>query len=178
VRSRAAILDAARSLLVREGPGAVTHQRVAQEAGVGRATVYRHWPSADKLLLEVMEGADLPFFKNPETPLRPWLRRELRALADELAAPAAAAFSLTLMLSALWDSDIAARRDQSLATIVSRLDAALTPAMTRGELHTTTPVPELVSLLLGPIVYHTAMQATPVSDPYLDRIINTLGTWT
>jgi AcrR family transcriptional regulator len=58
------MLVAARELLVGEGPGAVTHQRVAQEAGVGRATVYRHWPRPEQLLLDVMAGADLPHFKN------------------------------------------------------------------------------------------------------------------
>jgi len=36
-RSREAILCAARLLLEREGPESVTHQRVAREAGVGRA---------------------------------------------------------------------------------------------------------------------------------------------
>jgi AcrR family transcriptional regulator len=177
LRSREAILNAARSLLVREGPGAVTHQRVAHEAGVGRATVYRHWPGADTLMLDVMEGSDLPFFKEPATPLRPWLRRELRALADELAEPAAAAFALTLMQSSIWDEAIASRRDQSMAAIITRLEAALTPAIARGELTTTCTIPEAVSLLIGPIVYHTAMQDTPVSDPYLDRILDTIGTW-
>src|SRR5262245_20404972 len=91
VRSREAMLVAARELLAAEGPGAVTHQRVAQQAGVGRATVYRHWPQPEQLLLDVMSGADLPHFKNPQAPVRRWLHRELRQMADELAAPAVAA---------------------------------------------------------------------------------------
>ena len=41
VRSREAILAAARHLLLHHGPAAVTHQRVAEQAGVGRATVSR-----------------------------------------------------------------------------------------------------------------------------------------
>ena len=61
VRSREAMLAAARRLLAEEGLDAVTHQRVAQEAGVGRATVYRHWPRTDQLLLDAMldRAADL-----------------------------------------------------------------------------------------------------------------------
>jgi AcrR family transcriptional regulator len=43
-RSREAILAAAFDLLAREGPGAITQQRVARQAGVGRATACRHWP--------------------------------------------------------------------------------------------------------------------------------------
>jgi AcrR family transcriptional regulator len=44
VRTRLAVLEAATMLLRTEGPGAVTHARVAEAAGVGRATIYRHWP--------------------------------------------------------------------------------------------------------------------------------------
>jgi hypothetical protein len=45
--------------------------------GVGRATVYRHWPGPDQLLLDAMAQVDLPFFREPVSPVRPWLRREL-----------------------------------------------------------------------------------------------------
>jgi len=48
--TRAAILDAARQVLFDEGWEALSHQRVAEVAGVGRATVYRHWPQRLQLL--------------------------------------------------------------------------------------------------------------------------------
>src|SRR5213082_592514 len=88
-RSREAILAAAYDLLAREGPGAITHQRVAQQAGVGRATVYRHWAAPQDLLRDVLSTAALP--------LRPWLHAELRQLADELALPAVASHAIALM---------------------------------------------------------------------------------
>src|SRR5258707_11977979 len=96
-RSREAILPAAYDLLAREGPGAITHQRVAQQAGVGRATVYRHWAAPEDLLRDVLFSAELPFFATPALPLRPWLHAELRQLADELALPAVASLALALM---------------------------------------------------------------------------------
>ena len=67
-RSREAILAAAFDLLAREGPGAITHQRVAQR-GVGRATVYRHWAAPEDLLRDVLYHAELPFFATPALPL-------------------------------------------------------------------------------------------------------------
>src|SRR5258707_172115 len=96
-RSREAILAAAYDLLAREGPGAITHQRVAQQAGVGRATVYRHWAAPQDLLRDVLFSAELPFFATPALPLRPWLHAELRQLADELALPAVASLAIALM---------------------------------------------------------------------------------
>ncbi|MEV6634730.1 TetR/AcrR family transcriptional regulator [Actinoplanes sp. NPDC051470] len=176
-RSREAILVAARELLVGEGPGAVTHQRVAQQAGVGRATVYRHWTRPEELLLDVMSGADLPFFKEPGDPVRPWLRGQLRAMADELVVPPVAAVALTLMQAAIWDPQIAERRDASVRTINERLGAAVAVAVSRGELETDAHDQELTSTLIGPIVYHTAMQRSRVPDELIDRLIAAIGTW-
>ncbi|MEV6622919.1 TetR/AcrR family transcriptional regulator [Amycolatopsis sp. NPDC051106] len=43
-------MNTARELPLESGPTAVTHAQVADRAGVGRATVYRHWPQAEPLL--------------------------------------------------------------------------------------------------------------------------------
>jgi AcrR family transcriptional regulator len=176
-RSREAILVAARELLASEGPGAVTHQRVSQEAGVGRATVYRHWPRSEQLLLDVMESADLPLFKDPETPVRPWLHRQLRQMADELMPPAVAGLSLAMMQSALWDAEMARRRDESTKTIEERIHAAIRSAVAGQELETDAEPADLVSILVGPIVYRTAMQRDVVPDGLIDRLLDGIGTW-
>ncbi|MDY7086579.1 MAG: TetR/AcrR family transcriptional regulator [Actinomycetota bacterium] len=176
-RTRDAILTAARQLLIGEGPAAVTHQRVAQQAGVGRATVYRHWPRPEQLLLDVMSGGDLPLFKDPPVPVRPWLHRQLRQMADELAVPAVAALSLTLMQSAVWDPEIARRRDASVRAITDRLHAAVLFAASTGELQTDAGADDVTSMLIGPIVYRTTMQMRPVTDNLLDRVIDSVGAW-
>ena len=175
VRSREAILVAARRLLAGEGPAAITHQRVAQQAGVGRATVYRHWPRSEQLLLDVMAGADIPFFREPETPIRPWLHRELRKLADELALPEVSAVALTLMQGALWDRQILLQRDHFIRTINERVDAALALAAANREIDTSVDPTDVSAMLVGPIVYRTAMQAGAVSDDLIDRVIDSIG---
>lgn len=49
-RSRARLLDAAAALLRSGGPSAVTIDAVTRSANVARATLYRHFPSANDLL--------------------------------------------------------------------------------------------------------------------------------
>lgn len=49
-RSRARLLDAATALLRSGGPSAVTIEAVTRRANVARATLYRHFPSANDLL--------------------------------------------------------------------------------------------------------------------------------
>src|SRR5512142_1327478 len=133
VRSRAAMLAAARELLAREGPSAVTHQRVARQAGVGRATVYRHWARSDQLLLEAMSAVEMPFFREPRSPLRPWLHGQLRRLADELMVPAVAAITAALIQAPVREPAMEHRRATSVDAFTGQLSVALDFAVSVGE---------------------------------------------
>src|SRR5688500_16592931 len=64
-RSREAMLAAATALLAQDGLEAVTHQTVATRAGVGRATVYRHWP---QLLAVRLAARSVTAFALPPRP--------------------------------------------------------------------------------------------------------------
>lgn len=64
-RTRTAVHAAVLDLLVSEGPAAVTHQRVADESGVSRATIYRHWPDRAGLLVDCV-AAQRPVTSPPE----------------------------------------------------------------------------------------------------------------
>lgn len=55
--SRAALLDAARSLLQEEGLSGFAMESVAERAGLSSATLYRHFPRREDLLREVLQGA-------------------------------------------------------------------------------------------------------------------------
>lgn len=170
LRSREALRAAARDLLREEGPAAVTHQRVAQRAGVGRATVYRHWAQPEVLLQEVMTEVELPFFEHYEGgDLRTWLRGELRRIADELAIPAVAGAALTLMQSARFDPVTRDHRDRLLGVVTARLAAALDSDGTDPDRPDSA---EVAALVLGPLVYRTTMQGRPVSDDLIDRVLS------
>jgi len=175
-RSRKAMLDAARDLLLRDGPAAVTHQRVARQAGVGRATVYRHWPRPEQLMLDTMALVDLPFLRDPVTPVRPWLFRELRVFADEMALPAVAGVALAMMQSSARGLP-AEVRDRFAATAADRIRAALAPAAAEGELAAAVDPEDAMALLAGPLVHRTCMQGGTVSDELLERIIDSVGSW-
>jgi AcrR family transcriptional regulator len=170
-RSREAILAAAFDLLAREGPGAITQQRVAQQAGVGRATVYRHWATPEDLLRDVLYTAELPFFATPALPLRPWLRAELRQLADELALPAVASLAIALM-EQTRPGGAGTGPHRHVTTITERLAAAFALAVDAGELDTAPDAELAAAQLIGPLVYRTTLQAAPVPDRLLTAVID------
>ena len=175
-RSRKAMLDAARELLAREGPAAVTHQRVARQAGVGRATVYRHWPRPEQLMLDTMAGVELPFFRDPVSPVRPWLWGQLRTFADEIALPAVAGVALAMMQSS-GSSLPAEVRDRFSATADAGLRAAVALATAEGELTAVAEPEDVLALLSGPLLHRACIQGGTVSDELLDRVIDSIGTW-
>ncbi len=53
-KARRAILDAAAELLLLRGLDAVSMDAVAQRAGVSKATIYRWWPSKERLALDAL----------------------------------------------------------------------------------------------------------------------------
>src|SRR5256712_2810698 len=173
-RSREAILAAAYDLLAREGPGAITHQRVAQQAGVGRATVYRHWAAPQDLLRDVLFSAELPSFATPALPLRPWLHAELRQLADELALRAVASLAIALM-EQTGSGGAGARPPRHVTAITERLAAAFALAVDAGELDIAPDTELAAAQLIGPLVYQTTLQAAPVPDRLLTAVIDAVA---
>jgi Bacterial regulatory proteins, tetR family/Tetracyclin repressor-like, C-terminal domain len=171
-RSRRAILLAAGELLRGEGPRALTHQRVARRAGVGRATVYRHWPSPGQLLLDVAPTLNPHMFDCPIPPIRTWLHIELRRLADGLAMPGTAAVTLTFIGAARPDE-----RDAITQAVSAGLDAAFDEALRLGEIDERPDPQEATALMLGPIVYRAALQNGPVADELLDTVIDSVAHW-
>ncbi|MFE7034728.1 TetR/AcrR family transcriptional regulator [Streptomyces sp. NPDC057621] len=177
LRSREAILNAARQLLLEGGPGAVTHAQVAERAGVGRATVYRHWPQAAPLLVEAMSTVPLPFLDEPTSPIRDWLQRELASIAQELELDNVRAVCTTLANTSLWDEGMDTRRAQFAGIIADRLVIALDEAQARGELTLTLASRDAVSLAIGPLYYRSTIERAPIDHTLIEAAITALGAW-
>jgi AcrR family transcriptional regulator len=177
LRSRAVILDAARDLLLEHGPTAVTHAQVSERAGVGRATVYRHWPRSDQMLGEAMATVPMSFFSTPTTPTRDWLRTELATMARQLEHDAVRAVATTLANTALWDADMDARREQFASILTERLAAALDGAQERGEVVLSADPRSAVALAIGPLHYRSTIERAAIEADLVEAAVNAVGTW-
>jgi AcrR family transcriptional regulator len=147
---------------------------VAQQAGVGRATVYRHWAVPEDLLRDVLYTAELPFFATPALPLRSWLHAELRQLADELALPPVASLAIALM-EQTRSGGAGASPHRHITTITERLAAAFALAVDAGELDKAPAADLAAAHLIGPLVYQTTLQAAPVPDRLLTAVIDAVA---
>ncbi|RKE16868.1 TetR/AcrR family transcriptional regulator [Streptomyces sp. TLI_171] len=153
-RARRAILDAVHDLAVRKGYAKVTIEAIAAQAGVGKPTIYRWWPSKGAVALDALNeriGATTDF---PDTgDIAADLATQITAVTGMFASD----------IGRLYRGIIAeAQGDERLRlavreTIVEprarqcaeRLDRAVAAGQVRSDLPTRT----LVDLFYGPVYY-------------------------
>ncbi len=145
-----AILEATLELLVEVGFSALTVEGVASRAGVGKATIYRRWPS--KLPLVVEAFGNLPGFEDVDTgTVSEDLKQMLRGYIQVFNATPLATVMPSLAgerahnpeLSQLYDPVSRLRRRPLLA--------ALERGVARGELEPDLDVELAADLVVGPI---------------------------
>jgi AcrR family transcriptional regulator len=172
-RTRQAVLDAASVLLRTEGPGAVTHARVADVAGVGRATVYRHWPEQGDLLHDAVarKAAELEV-PSGELPTRERLRLILEELRTRLTHREGSVQFATLIAHSTWDGVLRRALMQVSGRAQAVVDAVLRDAIDRGELAPDTDVEVVRDGLLGGMVFRRFLTERHLDRAYVERVID------
>ncbi|MGY2062589.1 TetR/AcrR family transcriptional regulator, partial [Nocardia gipuzkoensis] len=97
-------LTAALELVLTEGAGALTPQRLHTVTGVARTTIYRHWPTSKDVLAALISVAPHP---SPEPTADPVadLRAEVDLLCDRLRDKPVGAFLRALVSASAADPD-------------------------------------------------------------------------
>lgn len=170
MRTRQAVREAVRSLVQRAGFEAVSHQRVAEEAGVGRATVYRHWPDRTDLLLEVVAEAESSRDWTSSGDLATDLNDGLARLRRQLASPLVPEL-VALIGRAEWDPDLRETKLQLLASGTSGLRRALEAGIERGELPGSLDVDATIARLAGPLLYRRILAHAAIRDDFVSTIV-------
>ena len=169
VRTRTLVRGAVRELFALEGPGALTHQRVAERAGVSRATVYRHWPQPIDLVLEALGVAEEPLLRPSEgQPLREWLRRELLRAAADFARPVVQQFIVAVVGDAGRSELIAALIGRTVSTVRAAFDRA----EAEGAVFRRRDEYQLIAELVGPVIVQVTMYRMPADEQWIARLVD------
>lgn len=174
-QARAAVLAAALHLVARDGYPAVTVKGIAAEAGVGRQTVYRWWPTkADVVLEAVVDLAARAASPEASDDAVDDIHRALRAnFALRIGQPAISG----LMAEATHDREFAVRlQEQLLAPRRRFLRDLLTSGQARGQLGTGTDVDLVVDVVFGVMWYRVLSGHAPVDMALADQLADTVGT--
>lgn len=177
-RTRRAVMDAVGELIADEGIESVSHQRVAEVSGVGRATLYRHWPTPTDLLYDALAEAEQPLLRPRDQALVPWLRSELRHAASEMSSPTAIQFVSVLIARADHDAGAAELRRRIIGQNVMNLAIMVARARAHGEIRGDPDPHDLYSQLLGPLLMRIVIEGRPASDRFIDGVIDSAtATW-
>jgi AcrR family transcriptional regulator len=145
-----AILDATLALLEEVGFSALTVEGVAARAGVGKATIYRRWPSKVPLVVEAFGG--LPSFVDFDTgTLAGDLKAMLRAYIDLFNKTPLATVLPALASERAHDPALAELFNPVLRQRRSPLLNALQRARDRGEIGPDVDLELAADLIVGPI---------------------------
>jgi len=168
--SRRAILDATLRLTMRDGYQALTIKAVAQEAGVGRQTIYRWWTTKAALVLEAIhELAERAARPEPTGDAEHDLRALLRA-SFRLAPSVGSAIS-GMMAEAQHDPEFAEVLQKGLLAprraIVREILAA---GQRAGQLGSEVSLDLAVDLVWGTMWYRTLSGHAPVDERLAEEL--------
>ena len=171
-RTRQAVREAVRRLVQRAGFEAVSHQEVAAEAGIGRATVYRHWPKRTDLLLHALAEIEAPHDWRSSGDLATDLARELERLQRTMSSSPLVPELIALIGRAEWNPELRATQTELLASGTAGLRRTLEAAIDRGELPTDHDLDTTIARLAGPLFYRRVLAHAPLEDAFVTKIIS------
>lgn len=174
----AAITRALFRELAKSGYAALSLEAVAKRAGVGKAAIYRRWPSKLEMVSSLLTEAGIELAEVPDTgSLRGDVAAVLEGLRTLLRRP--------LVSRILPDLHAEMRRTPELASAVrsrvqlerrNKAQALLRRAIDRGELSPGLDMELALDLLGAPLYWRMIVTGQPTSEGYLERLTTlTLG---
>ena len=169
-RSRRIILEAVLEELGQAGYGAMTIEAVAARAGVGKSTIYRHWPGKLELVEDAFRTLKVPV----AVPEFGSLRDRVIDVLEQIACIVENSIYSTCMPALIEASE----RDPNVRDFHRRFSAErravlvdlLRDAVETGELPPATDPELLADALVGPILLRRLMLAEHV-DPSIARAL-------
>jgi AcrR family transcriptional regulator len=171
IRTRSVVVDHVRALLAESGSTELTFTTVAERTGISRQTLYNHWPSIDRMIVDVVRadgdrsrGSASKGSAAPTRDAQEAISAYLARLRDDIADPARAGALLALMVQARHDE----RSQQALAEVIAErwgsfkllldglLDGAVAPV--DGELY---------ARFAGPVFFRVFFDAATVDDEFI-----------
>lgn len=173
--SHQAVLTATTAVLTEVGYPALTMDAVAAAAGVGKATIYRWWPSKASLVIEALAAA-LPAPHPVSTgDSRTDLRALVQAAVDAYVHTPLGTSLAVLATDTAGDTDATERLAALLGPRRAAQASVLLAAAGRGDLPHDVDVALLLDILAGTLI-HRALHGPPVDDHTVDQLTDLLLT--
>lgn len=174
-QAREATLAASLRLIKREGFARLTIEGIAREAGVGKPTIYRWWPSKAAVVFEALQrhasqSLPMPLPGPLEERLEVWLELLFEVLngdTGEVVRGLMAEAQGDLRFAEAFRTEFISVRRQPLLTI-------LREGLERNELPATANIEVLADLIYGAMWYRLLTRHAPLDAAYAHEIVRSL----
>ncbi len=171
-RSRRLICDATLHELAEVGYGAMTIESIAKRAGVGKATIYRHWSGkldlVESALEQMKSEVDVPDVGTARERIGAVLRSFARYLHDGERSACLPA----LVSAAQYDEAVRTFHHRFAAERRRVLVGLVEEGMRSGELGRGSDAVLVADALVGPLFYRRLMTSEPFPPDEVDRIVD------
>ncbi|MDT5267004.1 MAG: hypothetical protein QOI90_3630 [Mycobacterium sp.] len=172
LRSQEAALSAVRELLAEQGWTGVTHVAVAARSGVGRTTLYRHWPDVASLIHDAIVERIGQARTARTGDLRADLISELNGLRRLLYDPASERTMRAVLERAPFDRSFAKLKETLYLSGSAGFRVILESGAKDGELQPDIDVDMAIDQLAGPVMYRRLFAGLTVDKKYIETIVD------
>ncbi|WP_055667147.1 TetR/AcrR family transcriptional regulator [Desnuesiella massiliensis] len=172
-KTKKAILSAAYELLLENGFGTVTIEKIAERAGVSKATIYKWWPNKAAVVMDAFFDAAVVKLPIPDTGST---INDMIIQVNNLAK-----FLISQEGKVINEIIAEGQFDQKLAETYRmiyfkprRLDSRyiLERGISRGELKEGLDIELVMDLIFGPLFYRLLITGDMVDEAFIKNIIN------
>jgi AcrR family transcriptional regulator len=159
------ILVAALDRFIEDGYQGMSIEHVAAQAGVGKATIYRRWPSKEALITDAVgsfsEGLTAPDSGNARDDMV-GLVRQIARLASS--SPSGRCFARMAGEMGSYPELAKVYKDKVITHRRTIVRGIIAQGIERGELRKDLDVDLVIDMLVGPILYRTLIQRVAASE--------------
>jgi AcrR family transcriptional regulator len=158
-------------VLAEVGPQGFTVDAVAAAARVGKATIYRRWPTRGALMLDAASRMALDVTVVDTGSVRQDLTAHLTELATKLTTTPSGKLLASVLAEAVVNPDMRSRLRAFIADRRAVAQAAVERGVARGELPPDTDVELVLDVLAGTIFFRVLLSDSPVDEPVVRSLV-------
>lgn len=161
-RTEETVLTAARRLFLDGGADALSFNAIAEETGVSRSTIYRHWPDRAALVAGMLDAAATPRLPaSTSGDIATDLHAAMAALVERLAEEPVRELFAAVLSFGPTSRDVAAAGEAFTRALLSPVHDVVADAVNRGDLPG--EADDLTSALVGPITHDHVLVGRPAT---------------
>jgi AcrR family transcriptional regulator len=170
------VLEAARRLLVEEGPDAVTPLRVSEATGIARTTIYRHWPDRQDLLRDTLNVEEPEAVVTLTGDTRADLVAMLKHMIERMGKRRGARMMAVAIERSGQRGEAAGPHRELVRRRMKPLQRIVESGVESGDLRADLDVDGAVAQLAGPAFFQAVFMGSKVTDEFIASSVDSFMT--